>query len=433
MRKIKILATVLSLFACLSIGIKAHAMPYWYPEDISSFQFFHDEERARVVDDADLFTDEEESAMEARIAEIRSELNRDIVVFTDTSTYGLERKIYCADFYDFNGYGYGDEREGFCLLICMDPDDRGFYFCSTGPESRGLHTETVGNELTDKLLGYMKAAAYSAGVNDWIENIYRLYTNGDPFATERYLEEEEEIERFHDPDAPRVVDECDLFSDSEEDYLRERVAAFSAKYDTDLVIYTFKTPDGMATHQATTRFYEKNGYGYGDEYSGLLFVIEPLSASFYTTLDTFGDRMGLISSECYVRMHSNSYPYFDSGRCFDGTIHFLDDLEFYYEKGRVPKSAEDWGNDIVKAIVIGAVAGAILLLIAAIRMAPPRVKRDAYGYLVKESFKALPLADDYIGTSVTRTYSPKESSSGSYDSSYSGSSGASHTGSGSSF
>ena len=35
---------------------------------------------------------------------MREELGKDIVVFTDVSTYGLGQDVYAGDFFDFNGY-----------------------------------------------------------------------------------------------------------------------------------------------------------------------------------------------------------------------------------------------------------------------------------------------------------------------------------------
>ncbi|MBQ4233834.1 MAG: hypothetical protein II700_02905, partial [Firmicutes bacterium] len=61
------------------------------------------------------------------------------------------QNVYCADFYDFNGYGFGDEREGLCLLFCMDPDDRGFMTVATGSQTRALFTQQNSNLMDDIL------------------------------------------------------------------------------------------------------------------------------------------------------------------------------------------------------------------------------------------------------------------------------------------
>lgn len=179
-------------------------MPSWYPADPANFSFYQDEEAPRVVDAADILSDADEERLEARIRELRRELVKDIVIYTDVSTYGLERSVLAADFYDFNGYGCGEGREGVCLFICMDPADRDWWVCCTGPVTMELYTESAANLLDDALYDYMAAGDYAAGVSDWVENIRTLYRKGIPFAPDWYPDQGTEFARFHDAAAPRV-------------------------------------------------------------------------------------------------------------------------------------------------------------------------------------------------------------------------------------
>ena len=161
------------------IQYSAQEMPAWYPANPSNFQLFHNQNSPRVVDEANIFTDEEERRLETQIGEIRSELQKDIVIYTDVTDYGLTRSICAADFYDFNGYGYGDEREGICLFICMNPAERGWWCCCTGSETRAIYAEESANLIDDALYEYMGAGSYADGVADWIENIARLYRSAE--------------------------------------------------------------------------------------------------------------------------------------------------------------------------------------------------------------------------------------------------------------
>ena len=61
-----LLLALLITTACAAV-YAGNGLPSWYPDDVSSFKFYHDEKAPRVVDNADLFTDSEERAMEARI------------------------------------------------------------------------------------------------------------------------------------------------------------------------------------------------------------------------------------------------------------------------------------------------------------------------------------------------------------------------------
>ena len=67
--------------------------PSWYPEDTGSSKGFHDSEIPRVVDMADILSPDEEEALKSKIAQYSTEVNKDIVVVTDRSAYGLGQKL----------------------------------------------------------------------------------------------------------------------------------------------------------------------------------------------------------------------------------------------------------------------------------------------------------------------------------------------------
>lgn len=75
------------------------------------------------MDQADLLTDSEESALSDRLDEISERHQFDVVVVTVDSLEGETAVVYADDFYDYNGYGFGDERDGILLLISMEERD----------------------------------------------------------------------------------------------------------------------------------------------------------------------------------------------------------------------------------------------------------------------------------------------------------------------
>ena len=412
-------------------------MPAWYPDDPSSFVFFHDEEAPRVVDDADILTYEEEEAIEERITGIREAFQRDIVVFTDTSTHGLERAVYCADFYDFNGYGYGDEREGFCLFICMDPESRGFWTCSTGTVSRGLQTREAAEDLDDKLYAFLVKGDYGGGILDWLDNMETLYSKvpdisrGLPLDEE---EEEEDIPRFHDPSAPRVYDPCGLFSKSEIEALTEKALDISKTYDTDIVIVTGTVPEGTYTYDYFDSYYKANGYGFGDDYRGAMLALEPYSNLTFQWINFYGETDYRCTALAYERLLRNISRCAEDGNNYKAADRFLDDVDHLLKTGRVPLMIWDYAKAGGIASLIGALISWISLLIASAKMKTPRLQKHANDSYVPDSFRSAAVRDDYVGTTTTRTYRPeRESYDSDYSDSYSGSSGAEHSGSGRDF
>ena len=165
----------------------APARPYWYPADVGAFSDFHGSNLPHVVDDADLFTDAQEAEMSAKIADIIKESGRDLVVFTDVSSYGLSRNIYAADFYQFNGYGKNADYSGSVLFICMEQGNRGWYTAVRGDAQNTLNYDNL-NLIDDRLEPQMKAASYFDGVMGYLDDVAQTYRTGSapkPFPTTR--------------------------------------------------------------------------------------------------------------------------------------------------------------------------------------------------------------------------------------------------------
>jgi uncharacterized membrane protein YgcG len=421
------------------------SMPAWYPVDPKHFPFYEDPDAERIVDAAGLFTDKEKASMEERLSEIRDELDKDIVVFTDISAYGLGRDVYAADFYDFNGYGIGPEREGVVLFICMDPDDRGFWSCCTGPVTRRLYTEDVANDIDDILYDYMVSGDYYEGVADWIENFRRIYLTGSPYMPDWTLLSEGSFERFYDPKAPRVVDETGILSYDELNVLTAKAGEISQKYDTDVVVYLARSHGSMDENDYARKFFTFKGYGLHDDHNGLLFtVFKRPGYSASSCVTAYGKTETALTGVNAERMKSRfSWAVSSEYDIYDGIDAWLSQADHMLKTGRAPRSATSWGISTLAEVILGLILAAFMHSRAKKNMETPEIKENADNYLVPGSLKVRKVRDTFLSTSKTKKYDPVvtrsdsggSSSSGrsSYSGSYSGSSGSSHSGSGRSF
>ena len=430
----------------LRVGDGDPALPAWYPKDPLSFPFYHDEKAPRVIDIADIFSGEEEQQMEARLAELRTSLGKDIVILADVSTYGLSRSVYAADFYDFNGYGIGPDREGVCLMICMEPGNRGWWCCCTGPVTRGLYDETVANQIDDMLYVYMKAGDYGAGVADWIENIRRLYTTGSPYSEEWAVMDEASFKRFHDPDAPRVVDDAKILSYSEIEKLTQKAADLSDKYGVDVVIHTARSQGALDRDTYSRKYFLSHGYGFSDEYDGIQLTI--FKRPGYTgAVNVYASGKGLkkLSEVNKNRLEDRCDGLISGGEYYEGASQWLDQTGHMLRTGRAPRSSASWRFTTILEMLAGLIFGSFSLGKAKARMATPQTKENANSYIVQKSIRIRNIANRLLDSRVSEVYSPvkRESSdsgdhssgggSSTFHSSYSGSSGSSHSGSGRDF
>ncbi|MBE7007766.1 MAG: TPM domain-containing protein [Ruminococcaceae bacterium] len=418
-------------------------MPDWYPADPQHFQFFHDENAPRVVDDADIFSDAEEQAMESRIAVLRQELQRDIVVFTDNSDHGLGHDIYAADFYDFNGYGYGPEREGFCLFICMQEGNRGFWTCGTGTDSMALQTERTANALDDALYEYMAAGEYGAGAANWIENIAVLYRKGIPFAPDWYPDRNAPVERERDGASPRVVDDKGELAEPELGMLETRARTLASRYGVDIVIHIMDEPACIAEQEYMDVFFRSGGYGFGEDGDAIVVtVIRRWSDYWICHVAGHGSYAQRLTETAQSRLEDHTASRISSIGAYRTLDRCLDETEHFLRTGRAPRTTGAWIRTGVLASLLGAIFGGVALAKAKKKMKTVREQTNANSYLVRGSLRVDRLRDDYVGTTTSRRYDPVErsSSSGSssssssghstYHSSYHGSSGSSHSGSG---
>ncbi len=86
----------------------------------------------RVVDDAGLLTESEESALEEKIADIAKEYNFDVVIVTTDSLGGKTAEAFADDYFDYNGYGYGGEYDGILFAVSMGEREWAISTCGYG-------------------------------------------------------------------------------------------------------------------------------------------------------------------------------------------------------------------------------------------------------------------------------------------------------------
>lgn len=174
----KFLTVVLTSAAVLSFAgtCFASSLPSWYPEDVSSFEDFHDDSASRVVDDADIFTDAEEAALAEQISVLTSQYDKDLVIYTDTSSYGMDVSTLAADFYQFNGYGFGDDYDGSVIFICMEEGNRQWYSAFFG-SARDFITSNNLNETDDAIEPYMRSGDYYSAMTEYISCLDIIYGN----------------------------------------------------------------------------------------------------------------------------------------------------------------------------------------------------------------------------------------------------------------
>jgi uncharacterized protein len=104
----------------------------------------------RLVDNADLLDEEEESLLLGKLDEVSLRQQFDVVVVTASTLDGKSPMAYADDFFDYNGYGLGADRDGALLLISME--DRDWWISTRGYGITALTDfgiEKIGDDMID--------------------------------------------------------------------------------------------------------------------------------------------------------------------------------------------------------------------------------------------------------------------------------------------
>ena len=404
------------------------------------------EDGIRVYDRAGILDPDDITAIEKRIAELAASVKKDIVIYTDTKTYGMDISVAAADLYDFGGFGIGEDNEGLILYVSMDPLDRQWWVCATGDDTMGLYTEYNANILDDILYEDFVSGAYGKGILSWLDGVENLYKKGAPF-TPSWYPDLPLPERKNDPSSPRIFDETGTLSADEIAEYTKTAKEISDKYGLDVVvdIVNIDPKFGMGEVEYAETLYRTGGYGFGENYDGLLFTVYPSRGECW--IYTSGNGAEGLKEKGHERIIEHSTKKLEEQDVSGAVAEFLSNYGYLRKTGRVKRSLGSWFGSLLLSLGIGGATGGISLAGAKRKMAVPAIATNASAYIVGDSVNIGRVSDDLINISTVRQYSPPyrssdsggrpssgiHHSSSSFSHSYSGHSGTSHSGSGRKF
>lgn len=119
-----------------------------------------------VVDKADLLTDEEEKNFNDKLEAFADEYESEIAILTVDDLEGKSAQVYADDFYDYNGYGYGENDDGMLVLYKPGAEgDRELYITTHGTGEDDYQADDFINAMVDDL----KAEDYVSAFNTYIQ------------------------------------------------------------------------------------------------------------------------------------------------------------------------------------------------------------------------------------------------------------------------
>lgn len=131
-----------------------------------------------VVDMAGILTLSEQQEIAARFTEFSESLKTDASVVLVADTGDLTAEAYADDFFDYGGYGYGEDRDGILLLIVTgygDGSGRKAHISTSGKRTINTVTDSRIDDLLDALIdGGAADGNYAAGINAYIDKLHTI-------------------------------------------------------------------------------------------------------------------------------------------------------------------------------------------------------------------------------------------------------------------
>lgn len=220
-----------------------------------------------------------------------------------------------------------------------------------------------------------------------------------------------------------VIDYLEYLSEEETNDLQNSINNIKNKYGLDVVIVITDDTEGKNSRDYADDFYDYNGYGVDEYYSGLLLLINMEKREIW--ISTTGKAISMFSDNRIDKMVGHVTKYLSDARYYDASKTFINDVKSncsYFNK------AMDFFLSL-PAVLIAFVISLIVTIIISIS-SKGKVTINSKTYEGKGAFKLKQTKDQYIRETTTRV---KMQSSSGGSSTHIGSSGRSHGGGGGRF
>lgn len=234
----------------------------------------------------------------------------------------------------------------------------------------------------------------------------------------------------------RVVDMAGLLETDQLEKLTDKLDALSGEYNADVAVVTADSLDGKTPQDYADDYFDYNGYGIGDDNSGIMLVVCMGTRQWHIT--THGSCISKFSDSDLADISQEIVPYLSEGDYFGAFDKFADccaDELCVSDDYSDDYSDEDIGPFSPGLILISLGAGVIIAFIAvfimSLRLKSVRNRTNATEYIADGSLDIRERQDVYLYSHVTQTRIEHDSDSGS--STHQSSSGQTHGGAGGSF
>ena len=192
----------------------------------------------------------------------------------------------------------------------------------------------------------------------------------------------------------RLVDEADILTESEEMELIERLDDISERYLIDTVIVTVNSLDGAYAQDYADDYFDYNGYGMGEGYDGVLFLLSMGDREW--AVSTHGKGMELMDGYMLDEVEEDVIPYLSEGDYAEAFSEFIWTCEMAYDE------SYSFIN-VVISLGIGFIVAFIAVSVMKAQLKSVEMKNQASDYVKGGSMVVTVSSDRFLHSTVTKT------------------------------
>ena len=234
---------------------------------------------------------------------------------------------------------------------------------------------------------------------------------------------------------PRLIDNVDLLTNSEESSLLATLNEISERQGVDIVVLTVYSLDGKSPRAYADDFYDNSGYAY----DGILLLLSMEFRDWYISTSGYGITALTDAGIDYIS--DQFLPALSSGDYADAFMtyatlcdNFIDEARAGtpYDIGTLPKVPFAVGQKLLLSLVIGFVIAFIITSIMKSKLKSVKAQAAANNYVKAGSLQITHSHDRFLYRHVDRRPRPQNNGGGG-SSTHTSSSGRSHGGGGGKF
>lgn len=373
---------------------------------IPSFAYSSDKTAELVVDEAQVFSEEERSMLCDKAESLSQKFDCDVIVHTALNYSKETEEESVKHLLDQNNYGSGEQKSAIILV----------YFQA---ESRvAIRVQGFAEEVyTTYGLDYFLDDPISKFIeNMWYDGFDIFLNKVDESFSTVLGRKESPGEYTGEKTADFVVDEAGILSEEERVKLNEKAESISRLFNSDVVLYTVRQHSGASVEEGSEKIYTEKNYGAGQDRSVIMLLLSFADRDY--DIMAHGHANIVFTDHGKERLAESFKPHFKNDGWYKGFDAYLDRVKEFFEYAQngnpVDTKSDPYdvmtAKDYIIAVGIGLIPSLLIVLIMLSKMKSAVAQDMADVYIPERGMNLSVKNDRYLRKSVSRTYSPQNES-----------------------